>query len=214
MAQWLKQSTAVTLKIGPFLDEDDQKTAETGLTITQADVRLSKNGANIAQKAETTACTHDELGIYGCPIDATDTDTLGRLVLWVHESGASPVRHEYTVIPAGIYNSLIAYTALISVDTWAIEGEDATDQLRDAVLDTGIGGTVWTYTLTSTEAGTPAIEDARVWVTSDEAGTTVLASGYTDASGEIIFYLDTGTVYVWRQKGGYNFTNPDTETVS
>ena len=60
---WLKQSTAVSVKIGPFLDEDDGKTAETGLTIAQADVRLSKNGANIAQKTESSSCTHDELGM-------------------------------------------------------------------------------------------------------------------------------------------------------
>ena len=60
----IKQSTAVTLLIGPFLDDTDGKTAETGLTIAQADVRLSKNGANMAQKNEATSCTHDELGMY------------------------------------------------------------------------------------------------------------------------------------------------------
>ena len=81
---YLRQSTSLTLKIGPFLDDSDGKTAETGLTITQADVRISKNGGNIAQKNQNTTCTHDELGIYGCPINATDTATLGRLQLWVH----------------------------------------------------------------------------------------------------------------------------------
>lgn len=106
MAIWLKQSTAVTLKIGPFLDETDGKTAETGLTISQADVRLSKNGGDIAQKNESTSCTHDELGIYGCPIDTTDTGTLGRLQLWVHESGALPVWHEFMVVPANVWDSL------------------------------------------------------------------------------------------------------------
>jgi len=50
-------------------------------------------------------------------------------------------------------------------------------------------------------------------VTSDAAGLTVLASGRTNASGEVKFYLDAGTVYVWRQKAGWNFTNPDTEVV-
>ena len=44
---YLKQSTAVDVILGPFVDEDDGKTAETGLTIAQADVRLSKNGANM-----------------------------------------------------------------------------------------------------------------------------------------------------------------------
>jgi hypothetical protein len=113
--QYLKQSTAVTLKIGPFIDDTDGKTAETGLTIAQADVRLSKNGGDIAQKTEATSCTHDELGIYGCPIDATDTATLGRLQLWVHESGALPVWHEFMVVTANIYDSLCS-TDILQAD--------------------------------------------------------------------------------------------------
>lgn len=112
---FLKQSTSVTLKIGPFLDDSDGKTAETALTIAQADVRLSKNGGNIAQKNESTSCTHDELGIYGCPLDATDTNTLGILQLWVHESGALPVWHEYMVVPANVYDSLFS-TDRLQVD--------------------------------------------------------------------------------------------------
>jgi hypothetical protein len=142
--QYLKQSTAATLKIGPFLDDTDGKTAETTLTIAQADVRLSKNGGNIAQKTEATSCTHDELGIYGCPscthdelgiygcpIDVTDTATLGRLQLWVHESGALPVWHEYTVLPANVYDSLFS-TDKLQVDLLQMGGvaQSATD-LKD-----------------------------------------------------------------------------------
>ena len=130
--QYLKQSTAVTLKIGPALDDTDGKTAETGLTIAQADVRLSKNGGNIAQKNEATSCTHDELGIYGCPIDATDTATLGRLQLWVHESGALPFWHEYMVVSANVYDSLY------STDKLQV---DVTQLLGTAWLTPGVAGT-------------------------------------------------------------------------
>ena len=134
--QYLKQSTAVTLKIGPFVDDTDGKTAETGLTIAQADVRLSKNGANIIQKNEASSCTHDELGVYGCPIDATDTGTLGRLQLWVHESGALPVWHEFMVLPANVFDSLFS-TDKLEVDLLQIGGvaQSATD-LKD-FTDTG-----------------------------------------------------------------------------
>jgi hypothetical protein len=128
---YLKQSTAVTLKIGPFLDETDGKTAETGLTIAQADVRLSKNGGDIAQKGEATSCTHDELGIYGCPLNATDTGTLGRLQLWVHESGALPVWHDFMVITANVYDSLFSTDKLrIDVDQIAGGSQSAID-LKD-----------------------------------------------------------------------------------
>lgn len=77
----------------------------------------------------------------------------------------------------------------------------------------GAGAITWAYTLTSSAGGLP-IPDADVWVTSDLAGLNVLASGRTNQNGVVTFFLDAGTVYVWRQKSGWNFTNPDTETVS
>ncbi len=129
--QFLKQNTAVTVKIGPFIDDTDGKTAETALTITQADVRLSKNGGDIAQKNESSDCTHDELGIYNCSLDATDTNTLGRLQLWVHKSGALPVWHEFMILPANVYDSLFGSDKL-EVDVVQIGGvtQSATD-LKD-----------------------------------------------------------------------------------
>lgn len=106
MLAFLKQSTAVTLLVGPFVDSTDGNTVETGLTITQAEVRLSKNGANIAQKTEVTSLTYDEVGMYTCPVDATDTDTLGRLDLIINETGALIVKHSYMVVPANVWDSL------------------------------------------------------------------------------------------------------------
>jgi hypothetical protein len=55
---------------------------------------------------------------------------------------------------------------------------------------------------------------ARVWVTSDAGGSTILPSGRTDANGQVTFYLDAGTIYVWRQKAGWNLVNPDEELVA
>lgn len=106
MGLFLKQSTAVDVQVGPFVDSTDGNTAETGLTITQAEVRLSKNGGNLAQKNEATSLVHDELGYYDCNLDATDTNTLGRLQLMIHESGALPVYHEYMVVTANFYDSI------------------------------------------------------------------------------------------------------------
>lgn len=80
MSQWLKQPTAVTVKLGPFVDNVDGYTAETGLTITQAEVRLSKNGGDMAQKNEATSLAHDELGYYDCLLNTTIGDDSGRRV--------------------------------------------------------------------------------------------------------------------------------------
>lgn len=117
--QWLKQSTAITVKIGPFLDSTDGVTAETALTITAAEVLLSKNGGAFTLKNEATACTHDTGGWYGCPINATDTNTLGRLQLSVQEAGALPVWHEFMVVPANVWDSFFGADYLKSDVTQA-----------------------------------------------------------------------------------------------
>jgi hypothetical protein len=77
----------------------------------------------------------------------------------------------------------------------------------------GSGAISFIYTLTDADDGTP-IDGAEVWVTPDAAGLNVIASGTTDTYGVARFMLDAGAVYLWRKKSGYNFTNPDTQTVS
>lgn len=124
-ATLLKQSTAVTVKIGPFVDATDGVTAETALTITQADVRLSKAGGNMAQKTEASAATHDELGYYDVDLDATDTATLGPLRVMISESGALPVWEDYMVVPANHYDTLVAGSDSLDVE---LTGTSATNQ--------------------------------------------------------------------------------------
>lgn len=106
MTMWLKQSTASTVKIGPFVDSGDGNTVEGGLTVSQADIRLSKNGGDIAQTNNAAGATHDELGYYDVPLNTTDTNTLGRLKVMVHETGALPVWADYMVVPANVWDSL------------------------------------------------------------------------------------------------------------
>lgn len=128
----LKQSTAVDLPIGPFLDATDGVTIENGLTLTQADIRLKKNGAAWAQKNAAQTLSHEENGWYEVSLDATDTNTLGHLVLAVNESGALPVWHEFMVVPAHVYDGLVLGTDYLQVDAVQIEGGDATDALAAA----------------------------------------------------------------------------------
>jgi hypothetical protein len=76
----------------------------------------------------------------------------------------------------------------------------------------GAGAISHTYTLTDSDDGNP-IDGAEVWVTTDVAGVNVIASGTTNSSGIVTFMLDAGTYYFWRKRSGYNFVNPDLETV-
>jgi hypothetical protein len=101
-----------------------------------------------------------------------------------------------------------------------VTGTDSLEAIRnrgDLAWSTGItagsGAIQWNYTLTNSVGGTP-IADADIWVTTDLAGANVVASGKTDSFGVVTFWLDAGVHYVWRQKSGWNFDNPDIETVS
>jgi len=110
--QWLEQSTSITVRIGPFVDQTDGYTAETGLTISQADIRLSKNGGDFAQTNDATGATHDENGWYYLTLDATDTNTLGRLDVAINESGALPVWREYMVCTSNTWDAFFGSTYL------------------------------------------------------------------------------------------------------
>lgn len=82
------------------------------------------------------------------------------------------------------------------------------------------GAVEWPYeVLTPAPANNP-IEGVEVWFAIDLAGTVVVWYGVTDALGfarDVHGHqplLDPGTYYVWRQRAGYTFDNPDTEVVS
>lgn len=134
----LRQSTAVDLLIGPFIDETDGKTAETGLTVTQAEVRLSKNGGNMAQKNEATSLAHDELGYYVCKLDTTDTNTLGILKIMVHESGGLPVWETCMVMPANVWDSLFS-TDKLQVDAVEISSDSTAADNLELIIETAKG---------------------------------------------------------------------------
>ena len=89
--------------------------------------------------------------------------------------------------------------------------------LDAAISDVGgvVGSGALSCTWTQKDEGGTAMDNVQVWISTDEAGNNVVAGTLiTDASGEVTFMLDEGTYYVWRERGGYNFTNPQTWAVS
>jgi hypothetical protein len=126
MAQWIKQSTASTIKLGPFLDDTDGKTPKTALTISQADIRLSKNGGNFAQSNNTAGATHNENGYYSVPLDATDTNTLGTFRVAVLKTGALAVWQDFMVVPANVWDSMFGASTLnVNVSTMSSGAVDS-----------------------------------------------------------------------------------------
>jgi hypothetical protein len=157
---FLRQSTAVDVPIGPFLDDADGFTALTGLTVSQADVRLKKNNGNWAQVNDATAATHEDVGWYEKELDATDTNTVGTLIISVQESGALPVWHEFTVLEEAIYDALFAASAtgLLPANVTQWLGSAAATPTVAGVPEVDVTHWIGTAAATPTVAGVPEVD--------------------------------------------------------
>lgn len=156
MASWLRQSTAVDIALGPFVDKTDGSTSEEALSLTQATIRLKKNAGSWAQKNQSSTATHEEAGWYEVNLDSTDTNTLGILVVAVHiDADALPVWKEYMVVPANVYDSLVSATEWLDVcamkPDWSISGATLT------VKKTNDTDTQFTKTLTTAPGAEPVV---------------------------------------------------------
>ena len=112
-------------------------------------------------------------------------------------------------------------TATIDAELVATEVGEAlievgiVQQIADAVADSiqGGGSVPFVYTV-ATVGGTP-LEGVTVTVrATDDPTATIVAKGSTDATGKVAFMLDEGVYYIWSNKSGIAFSNPDVETVT
>jgi len=132
----LKQSTASQeVPLGYFLDSTDGNTEETGLSIANTDIKLWKAGATSLANKNSGGATHMANGLYYAVLDATDTDTLGPLVIFVHVAGALPIRLECQVMLANVYEALVSGSEWLEVTTLrndvSISGTTITVDKRD-----------------------------------------------------------------------------------
>ncbi len=156
----IKQSTAHTFLLGPFVDKDDGVAVETGLATAMdsatTGIRLSKNGGSMADRNDATVPVHDEDGFYTVVLNTTDTNTLGLLqVEYSEPATALPAWKDFSVVTANYWDS--KYGADIrQVDLIEIGGvaQSATDlkDFADDGYDPGsnkITGCVLTDTVTT-----------------------------------------------------------------
>lgn len=181
----LRQSTSQVIRFGPFVDSTDGVTAETGLTITQADMQLSKDGAAFAQKSAAGNATHDTDGWYTTTLSTTDTGTTGEMRLQVNVTGALPVFDRWDVVEEIVFDSVFASGAeLFSAEmidaVWDEVLIGATHnvtnssgrRLRQIQENLGYeGGAVWLDTVNGA-AGTEPFENGTVENPSDNIADT------------------------------------------
>lgn len=212
MALWLKQSTIFVFRAGPMLDSTDGVTPEAGLTIAQADIQISKAGGAFAQtSAASPTTTYDADGYYQCPLTATDTGTLGTLVVEIQMAGALPVWHEFMVVPANVFDSIVSGSDYLDAEvaamaagtvtaaaiaTGAIDADavaaDAVTEIVSGLLTTDLAGYEATGTGTRLAdmlvlmraclAGRIALDDTTLTVYEAD-GTTAIATYTVAADG-------------------------------
>lgn len=191
----LSVGSTPTIVLGPFVDKTDGFTPKTGLTVNQAAVRLSKNGATFAQKSSSATATHGENGYYLCALDATDTGTVGHLTVAVSDAAALPVRQDYMVLPAVVYNALVAGTGNgLRSEVVTVAGSTSAATNLAAGASTIITGTVTTtgFAPTATEFESSDVVNAPSDVLNGRI--IVFTSGtYKDKATRITdYYLSSG----------------------
>jgi hypothetical protein len=138
----LRQSTASQeVPLGPFLDSTDGNTAETALSIANTDIKLWKSGATSEVNKNSGGATHMASGRYYAVLDATDSDTLGPLRIAVHVSGALAVQLLCLVLPANVYDSLVAGSDKLDTNAAELGGTSQTgrDIGASVLLSSGTG---------------------------------------------------------------------------
>src|SRR3972149_3531804 len=74
------------------------------------------------QFLKLSTASHIASGVYFTTLDATDTNTKGKMVAYVHVSPALPVWKEFMVLPANTYDSLVLATDFLQTDAHQASG--------------------------------------------------------------------------------------------
>jgi hypothetical protein len=134
-------------------------------------------------------------------------------------TGSNHVAADIYQIQAGAITSSTFAANAITSSAISANAIGASELAADAVSEiaaavSGAGGGAISTPVTLTTGATP-ITGAGVWITTDSAGSNVIAGTlFTDGSGTVTFLLDAGLYYIWCQKLGFNFTNPTPLTVT
>ncbi len=192
--RFLRTNTAVRITVGPFLDKTDGVTPETGLTVTSCKLTLMVDDSNVPTLVLDTNptasggandmvhVTGDDAGFYDLELAAANVNYLGRAMLAITDGATHcPVFHEFMILPAMIYDSLVLGTDRL--DTNVTHIGDTLQTARD------IGASV----LLSSGTGTGQLDFTSGIVKSNMTQITGNTAGATNLN--TIFNTDYATIY-------------------
>lgn len=201
--QFLRQSTAgQVIKLGPLAKLSDA-TAQTGLSISNTDIKLLKNNATASVNKNSGGATELETGDYYTTLDATDSNTLGRLSVKTAMASTLVFSKDLMVLPANVYDSMVLGSDLLQVDTTELGGStSALARLRQAALGmviftvetAGFAPTTTQFETNLTEATTNHYKDRIVsWDSGALAGQISQVVSHTLQGGRVRFTVTTQT---------------------
>jgi hypothetical protein len=155
--RYLKTNTATIVTVGPFLDKTDGVTLETALTITNERISFTVDlnngsaptlvldnvtGATSGTSNDLNYITNCDAGLMQLELAAANVNYVGRGFLTITDAANHcPVFHEFTILPAQVYDSLVLGTDLLQADTTQIGGtaQTARDLGASVLLSSGTG---------------------------------------------------------------------------
>ncbi len=138
---FLKADTAVEVLIGPVVAVGDGFTPVTTMTIAAADEAelIKHNGSTalvVAAITGTVAAITSADGHYTLDLGTGDVDTEGFLVVLINDDSLMlPIRHEFMVVNANVYDALFAAAA---TDLLQVDVREFVDEVAPAPAATGV----------------------------------------------------------------------------
>jgi hypothetical protein len=134
--RYLRQNTTTIVTVGPFLDKTDGVVIEDALTASNekitfiVDLNDGSAPTKVIDMATGAASGGDNdivdlgtSGMYSMELTQANTNYLGRAFLSITDAANHcPVFHEFTILPAQVYDSLILGTDLLDINAKEIAG--------------------------------------------------------------------------------------------
>lgn len=189
-----RQSTAKTVTVGPVLDAD-------GVAVTDGvvgDFKLSKNGAAPAALNGSATLTHRHTGHYSLALTASDLDTLGTAEIVIDDTVNACPPKELMVLPANVYDSLVAGTDVLQADVTQVSGSSTAADNLETVFATHFAnnydGAGQAWLVTTATFTTTAL--AQLYATDLSAsGGDVVNGSLVEIVLEAMFERNTGRTY-------------------
>ncbi len=209
MTLFLKQSTSIKIRMGPYVDATDGFTPEVGLTIGAADQAevLKANGVATVAMSGAFAAIASADGWYDYTVATGDVDTVGEVVFSLQDSSvARPAFTRGYVLEEAVYNAWFGASATPLADiadaVWdeATSGHSTAGSTGKAVSD-GDFSTILTTQLTESYAAdgaSPTLAQAVMMIQQilgDFAisGTTLTVNKVDGATAAATFTLDSAS---------------------